>query len=442
MKKLTLVVALAIFYSTIGFSQTLQKDLVIEADCIVDVAQDDSGNLYVYTTEGTLLINENDMWTTHNINPGAFITRAGVDVDDNGVVWIAGNRGLYSFDDGTVNRYTEPNSDIPNDDLTDVKADGNLLWLSVNGVGLIKKEGETFEAINPYPTYFMPVISNMAMNAEGTLITSMFNILAFINDSIRMINLRDELIDFGNYVVEDMYVDHNQDLWIATNDGVVYFDSSKDTFQLMNDRFGEQYFDIVIYTPDDEFYGWANNELYYNNELRDSLFFDDLNYTVKVATEGFIYNKDTLRTWGFTYSGDACNRIVSVVYLYDDIDEDGYTRETDCDDTNPDINPGAEEIPGNGIDENCDGQDIISAVYELDQASIQLFPNPTADWLNIRLDGSLNFELALFNASGMRLDMWRNPTSIDLTAFESGLYLLQIRTESGEVLTDKIILAH
>ena len=41
-----------------------------------------------------------------------------------------------------------------------------------------------------------------------------------------------------------------------------------------------------------------------------------------------------------------------------DADDDGYFAENDdCDDTDPDIHPDAEETPGDGVDSNCNDDD-------------------------------------------------------------------------------------
>jgi hypothetical protein len=67
----------------------------------------------------------------------------------------------------------------------------------------------------------------------------------------------------------------------------------------------------------------------------------------------------------------------------DELDQDGFALEDDCDDNDAAINADAEDIPNNGIDENCDGEDTIVSAKELLDESLQIYPNPTTGLLNI-----------------------------------------------------------
>ena len=146
---------------------------------------------------------------------------------------------------------------------------------------------------------------------------------------------------------------------------------------------------------------------------------------------------------------DNCNSLVdeglTFQDYYTDADFDGFgtgpaqsscidmgidftLNNTDCDDSNAAINPNAEEIGANGIDENCDGQ-IDNSIEELSNSLI-LYPNPATTELNLQITSDLiGTDLFVFDALGKQIlkqQILSTNTIINTSLFAVGNYVVKV----------------
>ncbi|WP_273445200.1 T9SS type A sorting domain-containing protein [Neolewinella agarilytica] len=136
------------------------------------------------------------------------------------------------------------------------------------------------------------------------------------------------------------------------------------------------------------------------------------------------------------------NTVTSTLVEFLDEDQDGFLFYEDCNDQNFDINPAAEEISGNGIDENCDDSDFPVSTYTALTGNLQAFPNPTTGELRLSYSGGTLLNGTLFSATGAKLQAFRfrQNHQLDLSALPAGLYLLQLKEPiTGEGAVIKVI---
>lgn len=137
------------------------------------------------------------------------------------------------------------------------------------------------------------------------------------------------------------------------------------------------------------------------------------------------------------------NTVSSSMVEFLDEDQDGYLFFQECDDENFDINPAAEEIAGNGIDEDCDGEDRPVSVNEVLSGKLEVFPNPVSEMLQIRYSTLGRLDLSLLTITGVPLwkGQMRSTEAVDVSRYPSGVYLLRVKeVQTGTEEIVRIIL--
>ena len=154
------------------------------------------------------------------------------------------------------------------------------------------------------------------------------------------------------------------------------------------------------------------------------------------------------------YLDNDCDGIIddnlSYIHSFEDADSDNYgnidvdslsceipdgfvENDSDCDDTNPFIYPGAEEIL-NGLDDDCNG--FIDEGLEIVQSDfnpIEIYPNPTNGILHIEYHDFIPIALEIINLDGQIVYSYHNNQQIheiDLKNLAPGVYFLKITTAS------------
>jgi len=110
-----------------------------------------------------------------------------------------------------------------------------------------------------------------------------------------------------------------------------------------------------------------------------------------------------------------------------DMDGDGYLSQFECDDNDPYINPSADDIPNNDIDEDCDGVDLTTAVTELPKELVSIYPNPVSDIIYIQVRANIQYQATLFDIEGKKVYSSMNASSIEVQTLQAGCYFLEIK---------------
>ena len=154
---------------------------------------------------------------------------------------------------------------------------------------------------------------------------------------------------------------------------------------------------------------------------------------------GLTDDGNSLTIYFFDADGDGYGTAdsVSLFCLPIDTIPSGYVGiPGDCDDSNAAVNPSQTELPGDGLDNDCDGETDNISSATAPGWFVRAYPNPVYDWLTVEsaLTGDTWFDILDMNGRFLRSGETSFAGGVLRISFGSelpGVYLLRLRDRSG-----------
>ena len=402
-----------------------------------DIEEGPNGELMTISEQGILYMRVDGVWETMDLNTMSNGDARGMDVDSEGNIWVGTYDGLYKINTDTIILYNSDNSDLPSNTIWHVRVADDVIWLGMYDNGLVRIIGDQFTHYTEDNSLLESnYIDDMEVQDDGTLVFAASEHVFFIKGSWSKHDLHDIFV--WGMDVSDLMIDTSQNVWFATNIGVVRYLDATGEFEHLETEYGRRKYSGIIYTPQNELWLCEIFQgLWYYTEPEVGYFFEGtINNSVPDQVFDFLYQDDTVRVTG-NIGATVTGLTVTIV----DEDGDGFPAGEDCDDTDPNINPDAEEIPNNEIDEDCDGMDLVSSTHYLAEGQLSIYPNPATDIIHLQAEGSKVERARLYTLAGVQVIDAVTPTSLRVTDLAPGVYVLEVIMDgSMERILEKIVI--
>jgi ligand-binding sensor domain-containing protein len=253
---------------------------------LFDMCEDKNHNIWVssfyniYRFDGQNWTNITKKAGLHNDYFGKIIT----DLDGN--IWFASNyKGLYKYDGKIFTNYSQ--ADYFNNGYIaclSLGPDGSI-WAGTNGNGVYRFDGTKWTHYTVEQGLANNYVRAMAFFKDGKLLVTSDYCAFSIYDGKAW---KADNTLYGSYYIADMAIDPEDNIWFATNNGLIRYKNQQTQAFFADDQYGYNYFTFV--SVDNSGQVWAGN---YYNGLR---MFDGTNWTSYTMSNGLSSNylKDIL----------------------------------------------------------------------------------------------------------------------------------------------------